>query len=131
MGDHGRYIPIKENAYLEVFVGPMNYETRKETIDDEYDFELKHVKERGEEVETLSKTGARLNRVTATRLNLRYVDTKTGVRMLTDVIICVPMDKEHKGFVYKIYLVTPESSYNDDRVLLSRVLQNWRFTTIP
>src|SRR5580704_2464493 len=30
MGDHGTYIPIRKEAYLDVVVGPMNYETRKE-----------------------------------------------------------------------------------------------------
>src|SRR5205085_12094721 len=95
MGDHGRHIPIRKGAYLEVFVSPRNYDSRKETIEYEQELKLKHHKEEGENTETLSRAATRLSRFPATRLKLNYKGTKTGGRMIEESIICAPMDKEH------------------------------------
>ncbi len=131
MGDHGRHIPIRKDAYLEVFVGPRNYETRKETIDEESALNLEHHKKELEHPEILNRATVRLGRFPATRIKLRYKDRKTETTMIEESVICAPMDEEHGGFVYKIYLVTPELSYNNDKLLLGRIQQTWQFRKIP
>ncbi len=127
MGDHGRFIPITKEAYLDIEVGPMTSETRKETINDEVRFALEHYKEKGEAVETVRQTTTRLDSFRATRLKLRFTDAKTKARMIEERIICMPIDKEHGGWVYSIYLVTPTSSYRKHKLLHARVSQSWRF----
>ena len=92
LNDHGLHIPISESAYLEVSANPWMAETRQENIDNAYRFRLEGHKEKAEEVETLSRTAVRLNRIPAIRLKLRYTDTKTKVRMIEERLICVPMD---------------------------------------
>jgi hypothetical protein len=127
MGDHGRYIPIRKESYLEVFVSVWTSETSKESIDDEQSFILENHKGKGENTETLNLTVSRLDGFPATRLKLRYRHAKTGAVMIEDSIICAPIDKEHEGWVYKIHLVTPESSYGKDKLFLDRVIKSWGF----
>jgi hypothetical protein len=131
MGDHGRHIPIRNDAHLDIFVGPRNYDTRKDTIDDEQEIRLKVHKDKGESAEILSRITTRLDGFPATRLKLGYNGSKTGAKMIEESIICAPMDREHGGFVYTIYLVTREDSYTKDRLLLNRLQQTWKFRSIP
>ena len=131
MGDHGRQIPIRKGAYLEVVADHWIEETREESIGRVLEIGIETHKENGENAETLKRTAGWLNGFPASRLKLRYKDPKTGVRMIEEIIICAPTDREHSGEVYTIYLVTPESSYNKDIQLLGRVQRSWRFRKIP
>ncbi len=124
MGDHGRFIRISTNAYIEVFVSPQNYETRRESIEEEIIFRLQTHEEKKEKAETLIRAASRLEYTQATRLKLRYQDAKTGEVMIEDSIICAPPGR---GFLYSVYLITPQAQYRKNKILLNRVSHSWRF----
>lgn len=131
MGDHGRFIPLDQHSYLEVFVGVQNNETVEESIDDELAFSLKRHKEKGERAELVSRSRARLGGMTGVHWKLRYQDAKTGELMLRDTIIGPPpVDRSHGGFLYSVTLVTPEKLYAERRTLLFSIIKGWKYRSV-
>jgi len=131
MGDHGRFIRIDEHSYLQVFVGVQNYETVKETIDEEVRFILSSHKKKEERAEVVSRSRSRLGGVSATRLRVRYQDAKTADIMLEDHMICLPVDRVHSGFIYSVTLSTAEKEYVKRNALFYSIIKSWRFRSVP
>lgn len=128
MGDHGRFIPIDSHSYLEVFVGVQNAETTKESIDEKVESMLKTHREKQEPARILSRGSARLGGVSATRLKLRYRDTRSGEILLEDSLISPPpVGRDYGGFLYSVTLVTPEKLYSKRKALLRSVVRSWKF----
>ena len=129
MGDHGRFIPVDRYSYLQVFVSTQNSETTKETIDEEIESRLATHKQKKAPAVVITRAPARLDGVWATRLTLRYRDTKTRQIMLEDSIICAPVDPDHGGWLYTISLATPEMLYPKRKALFYSIIKSWRFRT--
>jgi hypothetical protein len=130
MGDHGRHIPISRYAYIEVFVGPRNYETRTETLEEELSTVTSRLEKKGAKVDLVRRTNAWLNGIPATRSRFRYRDAKMGHLMIEDHLIAVPMTGDHDAFVYTVYLVTPETSYSKNSIVFERLIHTWRFRSM-
>lgn len=131
MGDHGRFIPVDRNSYLQVFVGTQNSETIRESIDEEVGFILRTHEEKKERAEVVTRVSSRLGGVSATRLKLRYRDAKTGEFMLEDSIISPPpVDRNHGGFLYSVTLSTPEKQYAKRKALFYSIIMSWRFRSV-
>lgn len=132
MGDHGRFIPIDETSYLQVFVEVQNEETVRESIDEEVRLILRTQENHGERAEMVRKARLRLGGLLATRLTIRYRSAKTAGIMIQDHILCPPpIDRYHGGFIYSVTLSTPEDQYAKRKGVFYSIIRSWRFRSVP
>jgi hypothetical protein len=132
MGDHGRFIPIEGNSYLQVFVGVQTSETIRESIDEEVGFVLGTHEEKKERPEVVSRAPSRLGGISGRRIKFKYQDARTGEAMLEDIILSPPpVDRYHGGFLYSVTLSTPEKQYAKRKALFYSIVRSWRFRSTP
>jgi hypothetical protein len=131
LGDHGRFIPVDKNSYIEIFVRTENYETLRESIEEEVEWNSKRHKDEKELAEVVTRAPARLGGASATRLMIKYQDAKTGATMLEDIIIGRPVDRVHRGWLYLITLVTPDNVYARRKALLQSIVRSWKYRSRP
>jgi hypothetical protein len=119
MPDHGRTIPLSDEAHIEAYAG---YEIDPDLslVDyekDDIDF-LRN--EKGiERVEALGSRQAKLGVLKARRFVVRFAEK--GTTMIEDEIIALG-----EGVEYDLNLVTPESRYEKDKRDFEKVAMSWR-----
>ena len=119
MGDHGRFIPLSDNASIEAFVG---YEVDPEWSLRDYEREeISSLRKHQDltEVRVLRTKSIRLNRLRARRFVVQFVEKKQNV--VIDHIIAL-----HQGVEYELILRTPAERLVKDEKQLARVLASWR-----
>ena len=121
MGDHGRFIPLSDEAHIEAFVG---YEMESEwsLIDHEKNGISSLKSQEGvEQVRVVDSKWFRLGHLKARRFMVRFVEKKKGV--VRDHIIAL-----HKGVEYELILRTVAERYQRDKVEFEKVVASWRLT---
>ena len=132
MGDHGRYIPLDEDSFIQVFVSPQNEETVKDSIDEEVRYRLSAHEKQGEQAIIVRRGRAALGNVAATRLTLKYRQAKTGKTMIEDQVMSPPpLDGHHGGFIFSVTLSSPENQYAKSKALFHSIIRSWRFRSVP
>jgi hypothetical protein len=119
MTDHGRSIPLSDEAAIEAFAG---FERDPElTLADYERDEVSFIKGRKEagQVSVLSSRRIRLGRVAARRFVVRLVER--GASRIEDRIIAL-----HDGVEYDLTLSTLEARYQEDRREFEKVVLSWR-----
>jgi len=121
MGDHGRFIPLSDDASIEAFVG---YQ-----IEDAWsarDYENNEVsdlrqKQNVEQVKVLSSERIRLGNLKGRRFVVQFIEKNKEV--VIDHIIAL-----HKEVEYELILHTLANRYQRDRREFEKVIASWRLT---
>ncbi len=119
MTDHGRSIPLSDEAGIEAFAG---YERDPELSLADYEKDdVAFLRERKgvEQVSVLSSRPISLGSVEARRFVVRFV--AQGKTMIEDQIIAL-----HEGVEYDLTLSTLESRYQQDKREFEKVVLSWR-----
>jgi hypothetical protein len=121
MGDHGRFIPLSNDAHIETFVG---YQM-------EPDWSLRqHERQavsfltddkQNQDVNVVRSRWFRLGLLRTRRFEARYL--KNGKPMVTDHVVAL-----HKGVEYELILVTSPDRYGADRRQFQKLIASWRLT---
>lgn len=121
MGDHGRFIPLSEDAHIEAFVG---YEMDSEwSLRDYENEEISALKKQPglEDIKVLGSRWFRLGNLKARRFTVQFVEKNNTV--ITDHIIAL-----HRGVEYELILRTLPSQSNRDKRESERVIASWKLT---
>ena len=121
MPDHGRFIPISDDVYIEAFV---SYE-----IDPEWsvsDYENNNVsslrQSQGiEQLKVLSSHWIRMGKLTGRRFALQFTEKNKNV--VVERVIAL-----YKGVEYQLILRTLAERYPRDRREFEKVVTSWRLT---
>jgi len=119
MQDHGRFIPLADNASIEAFVG---YEIDPEWSLRDYEREeISSLRKNPDltEAKALRTKSMRLDRLRARRFAVQFVEKKQNV--VIDHIIAW-----HQGVEYELILRTLAERLVKDEKQLARVLASWR-----
>jgi len=121
MGDHGRYIPLSDDALIEAFVG---YEMEDEWTVRDYEKEsvtYLRQKQGVEQVKLLSSKWIRLGGLKGRRFVVQAVEKNKNV--VEDHIIAL-----HKGVMYELTLRTLADRQRIDSREFEKVISSWRLT---
>jgi hypothetical protein len=121
MGDHGRFIPLSDNASIEAFVG---YEMEDEWSVRNYENEeVSNLRQKQgiEQVKVLSSMWIRLGRLKGRRFVVQFIEKNKNV--VIDHVIAL-----HKGVEYELILHTLADRYQNDRQEFEKVIESWRLT---
>ena len=121
MGDHGRFIPLSEDAHIEAFVG---YEMEPEWSLRDYETEaISALKKQAglEDVKVLGSRWFRLGTLKARRFTVQFVEKNNTV--IRDHIIAL-----HRGVEYELILRTLASQSNRDKSEFEKVIASWKLT---
>ena len=121
MNDHGRYIPLSDDAHIEIFVG-YQMESEWSVRDDERQeiYSLRTDKDKQQVTVTRSKW-VRLGSLRARRFEARYL--RNGKPTITDHIVAL-----YHGVEYELILVTLPARYDADRRQFEKIISSWRLT---
>ena len=121
MGDHGRFIPLSDEAHIEAFVSyqmESEWSVRKRETDIISDL----TKQQGvEQVKVLASQWIRLRNLKARRFVVQFVEKNKSV--ITDNIIAL-----HKGVEYELILRTLANRHQSDEKEFEKVIASWRLT---
>lgn len=120
MSDHGRYIPLSEDAGIEIYAG---YDVLEQSRDEDEQFEIEFLsKENGvERVERVSSGENQLGKLRAHTLLLKFVkEGKIGFKE--------EITAKHKGVEYTLTLRTWEDRHQQDRRKFKQVIASWKLT---
>jgi len=121
MGDHGRIIPLSDDAHIEAFVG-YQMESEWSLIDHEKsNISWLRNREGVEHVRVVNSGWFRLGKLKARRFRARFVQNKKGT--VTDQIIAL-----HGGVEYELILRTLAERYRSDEIQFEKVIASWRLT---
>ena len=121
MGDHGRFIPLSDEAHIEAFVG-YQMESEWSVIDHENSDISSLKKQEGVvQVRVVNSRSFRLGKLKARRFTVRFVEKKKDV--VKDHIIAL-----HEGVEYELILRTLAERYQRDEVEFEKVVASWRLT---
>ncbi len=121
LGDHGRFIPLSDDAHIEAFVG---YEMESEwsVIDYENnDVSLLKTQKDIEQVKVVGSRWFRLGNLKGRRFIVQFVEKNKSV--VTDHIIAL-----HKGVEYELILHTLAERYQTDKIEFEKVVASWKLT---
>lgn len=121
MGDHGRFIPLSDDASIEAFVG---YEMESEwSVSDYENDEVSNLRQKQgvEQLKVLSSKWIRLGRLKGRRFVVQFIEKDKNV--VIDHIIAL-----HKGVEYELILRTMPDRYQRDRRIFEKVIASWRLT---
>jgi hypothetical protein len=121
MGDHGRFIPLSEQANIEAFVG---YQMGPDwSVTDYETAEVSDLKQERdvEQVEVLGAKWIRLGKIRARRFIVRV--TEKGRKVIIDHVIAL-----YKGVEYELILRTLSARYLNDEQKFKKVIASWRLT---
>src|SRR5689334_18145250 len=119
LNDHGRYIPLSDDAWITVFVGyQMESEWSVRDHERQEIFYLKTDKSNQQIVVTRSEW-VRLGPLRGRRFQARYLGD--GVPRITDHIVAL-----YKGVEYELILTTSPDRYDADRRQFEKVISSWR-----
>ncbi len=121
MGDHGRFIPLADNAHIDVFVG---YEIDSEWTPLDYENqEISGLRQKPglAQLRVLSANWIRLRSLRARRFVLQF--TEKNLKLVTDHIIAL-----YEGVEYELILHTTADRYPADRLEFAKVISTWRLT---
>jgi hypothetical protein len=121
MGDHGRFIPLSNDANIEAFVG---YQMEPDwSVRDHERQAISFLTDdkKTERVDVVRSRSFRLGSLRARRFEARYF--KNNKPMLTDHIVAL-----HDGVEYELILVTSPDRYGRDRRQFERLIATWRLT---
>ena len=121
MGDHGRFIPLSDDAGIDAFVG-YQMESEWSLIDHERNA-ISSLKSRTnvEELKLIGSEWGQLGNLKARRFIARFVEDKK--QMVTEHIIAL-----HKGVKYELILSTSTDRYETDKIQFEKVVASWRLT---
>jgi hypothetical protein len=121
MGDHGRFIPLTNDAHIEAYVG-WQIESDWSLRDHERQ-EISHYTDdkKFERVNVVRSRSFRLGSLPARRFEAHYL--KDNKPMVTDQIVAL-----HKGVEYQLILVTSPDRYGADRRQFQKLVASWRLT---
>ncbi|MFL6228168.1 MAG: hypothetical protein ACJ741_05260 [Pyrinomonadaceae bacterium] len=121
MGDHGRFIPLSDDASIEAFVG---YEMGDEwSVSDYENEEVSNLRQKQgvEQMKVLGSKWIRLGRLKGRRFLVQFVEKNKNV--VIDHIIAL-----HKGVEYELILRTSPDRNQRDAREFERVIASWRLT---
>ncbi len=121
MGDHGRFIPLSDDASIEALVG---YQMEDEWSVTDYEIhEISNLRQKRdvEQVKVLSSTWIRLGRLKGRKFAVQFSEKNKDV--MVDHIIAL-----HKGVEYELILRTTAERYQTDLREFEKVIANWKLT---
>ena len=121
MGDHGRLIPLSNDANIDAFVG---YQMEPDwSVRDHERQEISSLTDdkKTERVNVVRSRWFRLASLRARRFEARYF--KNNKAMVTDHIVAL-----HDGVEYELILVTSPDRYVADRRQFEKLIATWRLT---
>lgn len=121
MGDHGRFIPLSDDAHIEAFVG---YEMEPDwSLSDYENDEVSNLRQKQgvEQVKVLSSKWIRLGNLKGRRFIVQFIEKNRDVRI--DHIIAL-----HEGVEYELILRTAEARHLKDEREFEKVIASWRLT---
>jgi hypothetical protein len=121
MGDHGRFIPLSNEAHIEAFVGYQMEPDWSVRDDERQAISFLRGDKKIDQVNVVWSRWSRLGSVRARRFKARYI--KDGNPMLRDHIVAL-----HDGVEYELILVTSPQRYAADRRQFQKVIASWRLT---
>ena len=121
LGDHGRFIPLSDDAHIEAFVS-YQMESEWSVIDHENNDISSLRNEKGiEQVMVIGSRWFRLGNLKGRRFMVRFVENTKNV--VTDHIIAL-----HRGVEYELILHTSTERYQGDEIQFEKVVASWRLT---
>jgi hypothetical protein len=121
MQDHGRSIPLSNDAFMEAYVGYQNDPDGTVVAEErEVIFFLKHDEKR-QPVRVVRSRWFRLGSLHARRFKAQYLEDNKP--MVTDHIVAL-----HDGIEYELILVTTQERYRADRRQFETIIASWRLT---
>jgi hypothetical protein len=121
MNDHGRFIPLSNDAHIEVFVG---YQIETDwSVRDHENHEVSSLSDdkQNRQINVIRSRWFRLGSVRARRFEAHYLNNNKP--MVTDYIVGL-----YKGVEYELILVTPVERYRADRGQFEKLIASWRLT---
>ena len=121
MGDHGRFIPLSDDAHIEAFV---SYKMEDEwSVSDYENDEVSGLRQKQgvEQVKVLSSKWVRLGNLKGRRFVVQFIEKNQNV--VIDHIIAL-----HEDVEYELILQTPEDRYPRDSQEFEKVIASWRLT---
>ena len=121
MNDHGRFIPLSNDANIDAFVG-YQMEPDWSVVDHERQ-EISSLKQdqTNHEVTVVRARWFRLGHLHARRFEARFV--KNNKPIVTDHIIAL-----HEGVEYELILRTLPERYRKDKIQFEKLVASWRLT---
>ena len=121
MGDHGRFIPLSNDANIEAFVG-YQMEPDWSVLDHERQ-ELSSLSQdqTNHELKVVRARWFRLGHLHARRFEVRFL--KNNEPMVTDHIIAL-----HEGVEYELILRTSPERFGKDETQFEKLIASWRLT---
>jgi hypothetical protein len=121
MGDHGRFIPLSDEAHIEVFVG-YQMESDWTVVDQEVE-EISGLKkdQSKTQVKVISSRWLRLGTLNARRFVAQFVEGNKNI--IKEHIIAF-----YQGVEYELILRTTAGRYRADRRQFLRVIATWKMT---
>ena len=119
MNDHGRFIPLSNDAHIEVFVG---YQMEPDwSVRDHEHQEISSLPDnnQNQQINVIRSRWFRLGSLRARRFEAQYL--KNNKPMVTDHIVAL-----HKGVEYELILVTSPEKYLADRRHFEKLVASWR-----
>jgi hypothetical protein len=121
MGDHGRFIPLSDDAHIEAYVGWQMESDWSLRDHERQEISFYTDDKKFERVNVVRTRWFRLRSLPARRFEARYF--KDNKAMITDEIVAL-----HKGVEYQLILVTSPDRYGADRRQFEKLVASWRLT---
>jgi hypothetical protein len=121
MGDHGRFIPLSDDAHIEAYVGWQMESDWSVRDHERQEISFFTDNKKFERVNVLRSRWFRLGSLRARRFEARYFENNKP--MLTDQVVAL-----HGGVEYQLTLVTSPQRYAADRRQFQKVIATWRLT---
>jgi hypothetical protein len=121
MGDHGRFIPLSDDAHIEAYVGWQMESDWSVRDDERQDISFFTTDKKFEHVNVVRSRWFRLGSLRARRFEAQYLENNKP--KLTDHIVAL-----HDGVKYQLDLVTSPQRYAADRRQFEKLVATWRLT---
>lgn len=103
-----------------------------ESLDAAINRHLEWIAEDGADLEVVRREKTHLQQLPAMRLVVRYKSFATGEIRVQDLLVAFRPDEDtERGITYTIGLIAPESRYNEDVMVLEKIVNGWRMKPLP
>ena len=125
---HGFSIPLSNQPEAQISVDGSFNAAMYASLSEAAENDLKYLRDDSGEVELLSRESVKLQNLNAMRISAKYRNKTNSTMMIQDLIIAIRKNRtpDEPEVIYTLRLRTPESRYDADKDILTKLVSSWR-----